>query len=129
MKKYGAMRFVAGLLSFIGWVVIALAVLFFIVIVTMNQNLPASQYANPAVVMLIAIVISGLIALMGVFSIASGQLIAAQADIATNSGYLRQIAANTAEMAAHTERTAGFFERATARQGDPEVRVPAVPRP
>jgi hypothetical protein len=81
--------------------------------------------------MLIAIVICGLIALIaliGVFSIAPGQMIAAQVDIATNSHYLRQIAANTAEMAANTERTVGFFEHITNRQREPEVRAPAVPR-
>jgi hypothetical protein len=53
---------------------------------------------------------------------------AAQADIATNLHYLRQIAANTVETVANTERTVGFFEHITNRQREPEVRTPAAPR-
>ena len=98
MKNYGAMRFIAGVLQVIGW----LTVLFGIAAAVITAGGGPNVYGtNAGAASLIAFLVGGGIALTGMFTVASGQLITAIADIATNSWYLRS----------DSEKTVGFFER------------------
>jgi hypothetical protein len=108
MKHYGAMRFVAGLLKFLGWLTIAVGGLVIVVVLNGSKNIPSSSYVDPAMVFLVALVIGGLIIITGVFWIAAGEMVSAIADIATNSAHLPKIAENS-------DRTVGFFEHISTR--------------
>src|SRR5262249_5153226 len=111
MKHYGAMRFVAGLLKLIGWLIIGFAALVLIVGFTIDvPNMDRGTF--------VLISIGGFVAtvILGIFTIASGEMIAAVADIAVNAAYLRSIAANT-------EKTAGFFEHISNKSNAPTPTV------
>jgi hypothetical protein len=119
MKRYGAMRFVAGLLKFFGWVTIAIGGLVIVAVLNGNRNIPSSSYVDPAMILLVALVIGGLIIITGIFWIAAGEMVSAIADIASNSAYMRQIAENS-------DKTVGFFEHISGRNNS---RAPAVAPP
>ena len=106
MKNYGAMRFVAGILKLCGWLTIAIGILLIAVMVAGNLNLPRSVGVDQISIALIAALAGGFIILTGIFTVASGEMISALADIATNSHHLPKIAANS-------EKTVGFFAQIT----------------
>jgi hypothetical protein len=103
MKNYGAMRFVAVLLKSIGWLTVAVGVAVLVVSIAAGQNVPATPYVSPAMVFLIALLVSASIIILGIFNVAAGEMVSALADMAVNSAYLPAIAANT-------QKTVGFFE-------------------
>ena len=108
MKDYGAMRVVAGVLKLFGWITIVIGGLFFVLFIVADHNVPSSPYVNHGMVVFIAFVIAGLVVLLSIFTVAAGELIAAIADIATNSAQLAKISENT-------EKTVNFFERVASR--------------
>lgn len=59
MKNYGAMRFVAGVLKVLGWIIVALGILIFIAAILGHQNVPSSPYVNPATVAFVAFLVAG----------------------------------------------------------------------
>ncbi len=116
MKNYGAMRFVAGLLKLIGWLIIAAGALVIIVGFNVSTDMP---YLDKTMSLVAPIVAGGFIALLGIFTIASGEMISAVADIAVNTALLRSIAANS-------EKTVGFFEHISAKSNVPPEPAPTT---
>jgi len=109
MKHYGAMRFVAGLLKLLGWLIIAAGVL--VVIIGLNASI-GLPYMDKGTFLLVSVLAGGVIVILGIFAIASGEMISAVADIAVNTALLRSIAANA-------EKTVGFFEHISNKSNGP----------
>ncbi len=94
MKNYGAMRFVAGLLKFVGWLIIALGILVLLIPFIGAGKLPANSY-DSGMIVFFAIISSVSIIIVGIFTVASGEMISAVADIAVNSAVTADTAKKT----------------------------------
>jgi len=110
MKNYGALRFISGVLKFIGWITVIGAVLFVLFGLLASANMPSysGPYGSKVGVVLIALGIAFGIFLSGILIVACGELIDAVVDIATNTAHLPAMAANA-------ERTVGFFDHMSAK--------------
>ncbi len=99
MKNYGAMRFVAGLLKFVGWLIIAFGILVLLIPFIGAGNMPANF--DSGMIVVFAIISSVSIIIAGIFTVASGEMISAVADIAVN----------TAETADTAKKTLAYFDQ------------------
>jgi hypothetical protein len=109
MKKYSALKFIAGLLKFVGWAIIAIGVVMLIAMVaSQNSTASYSPYASPILVNLMMIAVLALVFVSGIAMIASGQLIDLFIDIAVSTAVLPQVASNTAQ-------TVNFFSHLSNR--------------
>jgi hypothetical protein len=100
MKKYGAMRFVAGVMQFVGWATVLFGIIGALAFVlSIFPDIPPHFRAISDRSWFTAF---GIV-LTGIFTIAAGQMVVAIADMATNSWHLREVAENS-------KKTVGFFE-------------------
>jgi hypothetical protein len=91
----GAMRFVAGLMKLLGWLIIFVGVLVVVFSFNAGHNIPASPYVSPGSVLLVGIAVASSIIVVGIFAVAAGEMISAVADIAVNSAVTADNSANT----------------------------------
>jgi uncharacterized transporter YbjL len=108
MKRYGALRAIPGIFKFIGWATIGLAIFFFVIGFAVNTNNFSTPFGRGADVTVVAFLIMLATVLCGIFIVASGELIDAVVDIATNTAHLPAIAQSS-------ERTVGFFDHMSAK--------------
>lgn len=101
MKRYTALRFIAGVWKFIGWVVLNSPVLAVVLALVFKAPLPVEQSGDMGLVSLAVLASFVAAALIGIGFIAFGQLLSAVADMASNSAYLRRIA-ESADRTANT---------------------------
>jgi hypothetical protein len=110
MKNYGALRFISGVLKFVGWLTVVGAGLFVLIALLGTANTPSysSPYSSHVGVVLITLGIAFALFLSGILIVACGELIDAIVDIATNTAHLPAMAVNA-------ERTVSFFDHMSAR--------------
>jgi hypothetical protein len=107
MKQYYALRIIAFVTKLVGWLIIALGVIA-CALAALGVHLSIAPYFGSSLIVIAAIAISSL--LLGLIFVASGQLLGAVADIATNC----------ARIDLNTARTVQFFDRMSANANRPE---------
>jgi hypothetical protein len=122
MKNYGALRFISGILKFLGWLIIIASIFVLLIGLLGSANIPRSPYTSPTGIILVMAAIAFGVFLSGILTVACGELIDAVVDIAMNSAQLRNIAHDA-------QRTVAFFDhmsgKANGRRSDGTVQTNA----
>jgi hypothetical protein len=93
MKQYYALRIIAAITSFLGWIILIGGGI--VGVIAFQNNAPSVMGLSELATV---VAIAAVVLLNALIFMASGQLLEAVADIATNSGHWPHIEANTARI-------------------------------